>query len=308
MRLPRLVAALLLGTLSVISTATLVPYLRFVAPGSPARHAPDLWPGIYMGWSSSDDARLMLYGAGCRDGLGDDAIVSLHLSGPKQDLLIPARDIDSMDLNTSGYGPVPVIAVEILGGETWSFDRAVLRCRSGKERATPLTVSVLSAHSNTADVTLETFRRYGSERLFGELLIHNHGEEFLQIRAISYAPQVRATGVVKAAVGSYAQRHLWRNILYDPSITSFDPSTITPWDPLFQHPDDPRRLLPRSADDLALEVSPGEMAAIYLEADSLKPGRGAVPVLAYPVTEIVTTSGPQQLLSRDPLFTYLPSR
>ncbi len=284
---------------------------RFAALVTDSHNAatPALLSGTYLGWSTSTDSRLLLYGRGCRANAEDDSVVSLLLSGANQQILLPKQAVTSLDLDFGAAGFHPVLLVDLTGGESWHFDRAVLRCRSGKEFAASLgTVSVLAVRQSAAAVTLEANAQYASDQLFAELLIHNHSGGTLRLSSVQYAPLARATGRVQAAAGSYAQLSLWRSLIYDPRLAPLDAATLSPWDAAFQHPDDARRLLPRSTDAIGMEVASGEIAVIYLELSSLQPNRYIEPVLVYPVVEIVTGRGSQQLAAQEPLFTWSPAR
>lgn len=309
MKLSRALAAILLVAFSILGVSTLAARLATRAPHAPDGLAPALRPGSYFGWSTSTDSRLLLYGSGCRNTASEDSVVSLLLSGADQHILLQGQAVTSLDLDFGAAGLHPVILVELTGGDSWHFDQAVLRCRSGTEFATSLgTVSVLAVHPSAATITLEATAQYASEQLFAELLVHNRSSGTLQLSSVQYAPEGRATGRVLAAAGSYAQLSLWRSLVYDPRLAPLQAGTVSPWDAAFQHPDDPRRLLPRSADAIGMEVAPGEIAVIFLELTSLQPGRNIEPVLVYPVVEFVTERGPQQLASSEPMFTWSSAR
>lgn len=304
---PSVIALLAVGAL--LGTIMMANRFTTRVPPSPGPSPAALLSGSYLGWSSDTDSRLLLLGHGCRGSAADDTVVSLLLSGSQQRLLLPAHAVESFDSNLGPFGLNPVMLVDVSGGESWRFDRAVLRCRSGKEFAGSIgTVSVLGSRPNAAAVTLESTAQYASDQLFAELLIHNHSGGTLQLTSVKYAPLERATGDVRAAAGSYAQLPLWRSLVYDARLAPLDAAKVSPWDAAFQHPDDPRRLLPRSSHDLGLPVKPGEVAVIFLEQASLRTGRAAVPVMVFPVVDIVAASGQLQLAATEPLFTMSPVR
>ena len=322
------ITGLAVSGIFVPAIASRVPYvgelLSWVAPHLPPSVA---WmhdegtnllrSGAYFGWSDGTNGELHLYGEGCSTE-GDaaaDQLVSLTLTGPAGRMEFPPNAVKQQWTDLDHARAHPHLQVAVATDRTLSFDRAALRCRSGREAQTRILATVLHVPKaalewprSRAPLAVDphiagstTIGPYDQPRAvvngpsslpgIGQIaeFTLNSTDEPLSVLAVYYAPPRLATGTVLAAAGHSAALPYWRVEARPPNpatLASIPLPPLTPWHQGYQAIGDPQALRARRADAPALTIAPGEVGALFLMADAFRPTPAPRPILLKPVMEL----------------------